>query len=143
MKRGKVLSIALVACAIVFLFGLCIRILLDNRVRDWIRVNRHYKEYAAWKKQGGPMQADFREPLMLDSNRDSMVRDLSYDQIVEKFPFLVDGDRFSTDSCKGEYLRNFRSRYPEIEVLWFKEEDTFDWCIEVDGDEAWVNLIKG
>jgi hypothetical protein len=115
----------------------------NPQMRDWIKFRVYYRDYLTWKREGGPVRPHFYEPLMLDRNRDGMVRNLSPEQAIAKYPFLVDGDEFPADSYKGEYLRAARKENPRIKILWFKKEDGFDLCVEIDDAGAVIRLIKG
>lgn len=125
------------------LASVCVACLSSYEVRDWVKFRLFYRDYLAWKEQGGLIREGLYEPLKLDRYRDGMVKGLSYDQILSKFPFLVDGDQYPLDSYKGEYLKWLRSENPEAEVLWFSREDGFDYCVRIDDKEVEICLIKG
>ncbi len=138
-------KVILVAAAAPVLAGIAVIVTCaaSYEARDWLKFRVYYGSYVAWKKNGGPIRSHFYEPLMLDRHRDSMVSGLSYEQILAKFPFLVDGDRYPPASYKGEYLREVRKESPEARVLWFRQEDEFDWCVYLDGSRKEIRLIKG
>lgn len=116
---------------------------VSDGTRDWVKFHLFYRDYLAWKTRGGSMEARFYEPLMLDCDRDDMVKGLSYDQITRKFPFLTDGDPYPPTSYKGQYLKEARKHSPETRVLWFKPEDGSDYGVYISGSRTEIVLVKG
>lgn len=144
VTRGRFVdAVVAVLVASAVLGGLGVACLVNDQTREWAKFHVYYGGYLAWKKQGGALQQSIYEPLMQDRWRDDMVRGLSYDQIVRKFPFLVDGDLFPLDSYKGEVLGFVRKKDPKAEILWFSREDDFDWCVWIVHSEATIELVKG
>ncbi|MFO1490141.1 MAG: hypothetical protein U1F77_13325 [Kiritimatiellia bacterium] len=136
----------LISIALVLLMVLAWPLLAFSawNVYDWMKFKRHYGDYMSWKRNGGPFQAAYLEPLNLDRHRDGMVSDLSGEEILKKFPFLTEGGTFlAPNSYKAQYLRHARTDAPGLKVLWFRPEDGWDWCIEIQDGKATVNVIKG
>jgi hypothetical protein len=143
MSAKKRLMAALVVTPAVTAVAFLVLCMVSPHAKDWIKFRVFYRDYLVWKTQGGPIQAGFYAPLMLDRNRDDMVCGLSYEQILAKFPFLVDGDRYSPISYKGQYLNEARGSSPGARVLWFRQEDEFDWGVYLDGSRTEIVLVKG
>ena len=141
MKKNIIIAVLGALLMIPILCGALLYYNID--FRDWVTFHWEYSDYLLWKKNGGAMKDSYYEPLGLDRYRNKIVEGLSYEEIIKKLPFLIDGDTYQQDSYKGSYLRDLKLENPKIKLLWFRKEDGQDWSIEVQEGKNEINLIKG
>jgi len=139
MKKILIISISFV---ILFVSGF-VWLSRDYKARDWIKYNLFYRDYLSWKETGGDFKPEYYVPFKLDRNKDSIVQDLSYDQVCSKMPFLTPGESYPIDSYKGEFLLRIRNEDPTIKILWFNKDDGFDYCVVITKSKNEIWLIKG
>lgn len=134
----------LIIIGIIFMFaGLFIVVESNVELKDWLKYHLIYSNYLAWKKNGGVMKDEYYEALTLDKNKDQIIAGLSLSEIRVKFPSMTEGEAYSPDSYKGQYLIGIKRRKPNVKLFWFKKEDGSDWCIEVENGTKTLKLVKG
>jgi hypothetical protein len=142
-RRAILVWVLIVGCIALLVLGFPA---IDNGIYYWRarqRLKTNYPDYLRWRENGGPFQRPFYDALMCDPERESLISGLCWDQIRGKFPTFVDGDSFTAGTYKRSYLDGARRERPELKVLWFDQEDHFDFCVEMDHAGLRLLLIKG
>lgn len=104
--------------------------------------------YLRWVMSNEPCTAEYLEGYVLkDPFNSRIIRGLSEDQILERFPMLRDADDYAKDSYRGEVIAYWRNNFfkgKNLKMLWFDDRDGPGWAVVVvDGTGQDIELIKG
>jgi hypothetical protein len=115
----------------------------DYRCFGWTWFHISHRDYLKWRSEGGAFLEEFNLPLVVDRDRDKLVKGLSYEQIRRKVPNLYDGVQYPKESYKDHAFQGWRETHPETRMLWFHQDDGFDLVIIINRVGSHVELIKG
>ena len=111
------------------------------------QVSASLAAYTEWKLYGGDeYRSIYFSYLMQDPKRKRVLQGLDQDELLHKFPHLVDHQSLDPGHSKQEYYEGFMEHHGDkVEAwYWMTDEDDFDWCVIVyKSGELRLKCMKG
>jgi hypothetical protein len=107
----------------------------------------HHPEYLMWSLSGKPCPVSYvRKFIYYDQNASALVKGLSENEILRRFPFAKDADSMAQDDYRRfvlDYVRNDEKyRGKRIKMFWLQEDMRLA-IVVVDSKGQELHLFKG